>query len=164
MVKLRGKATRLSQTRRETPVVIEVPREFLNTHRNARLFVNMMYMNKLVFPHTISDNANLRISSYLKVETKISLFNFIKKVIKKYKDSRFKIKFIDVDMQFKYLEDDFGGITFEIVDTDDYMHTVERLIRTMKEGTRSIVVDMPFLCVTIVMIKCMVTLTTRNLN
>ena len=164
MVKLREKATRPDKTRGETPVVIEVPRELVNIYRNIRLFVDVMNMNKVAFLYTISENINFRTSSYLKVETKMSLFESMKKVIKKYEDSSFKVKFVDADMQFECLEDDFRGIIFKIVDTDDHTHAMERFIRIMKEGTRSIVVDMPFLCMTIVMIKCIVALSTRNLN
>ena len=71
MIKLRGKATRPSQTREETLVVIEVLRELINAHRNVRLFVDVMHINKVAFLHTVSENVNVRISSYLKVETKI---------------------------------------------------------------------------------------------
>ena len=150
--------------RGETPVVIDVPRELVNAHRNVRLFVDKIYVDKVAFLHTISENINFRTSSYLKVETKTLLSKSIEKVIKKYEDGGFKVKFVDADMQFECLEDSFGGITLEIADTNDHVHAIERSIRTMKEGTRSIVVDMLFLRVTIVMIKCMVALTTRNLN
>ena len=85
-----------------------------------------MCINKVAFLDTISENENFRILSYLKVERKMSLFEAIKKVIKKYKDGRLKVKFINADMQFKCSEDDFGEITFEIVDTDDQVHYVER--------------------------------------
>ena len=44
------------------------------------------------------------------------------------------------------------------------MHPAEHLIRTMEEGTRSIVVGIPFLRITIMMVKCVVVLVTRNLN
>ena len=56
VVKLRGKATRLSQASGETLVVIEIPRELINAHKNARLFVDVIYVNKIPFLHTISEN------------------------------------------------------------------------------------------------------------
>ena len=69
--KLREKTTRPSQISREALVVIEVLRELINAHRNVRLFVDVMHINKVAFLHTVSENVNVRISSYLKVETKI---------------------------------------------------------------------------------------------
>ena len=132
VVKLTGKATRLSQVSREAPVVIEIPRELINTRKNMRLFVDVIYMNKIPFLHTISKNADFRTLSYLKVETKMSLFKALEKVIKKYNDSGLIVKFINTDMQFEYLEDDFGNINFEIVDTDNYAHSMEHSIRMIK--------------------------------
>ena len=84
-----------------------------------------MHMNKIAFLHTISENADFRTSSYLKVEIKMLLFEAIEKVIKKYEDGRLKVKFINVDMQFEFLEDNFRAIIFKIVDTDDYVHPID---------------------------------------
>ena len=74
------------------------------------------------------------------------------------------MKFIDLDIQFECLEDDFRGITFKLVGIDNHIHTVEWSIRIMKEGTRRIVVDMPFLHIMIIMIHCVVALIMKNLN
>ena len=75
-----------------------------------------------------------------------------------------KVKYIDTNMQFKCIGDDLEEVTLEIIDIDNHIHPVERLIRTMKEGIRSIIIDMPFLHIQIVIVKHIVTLITRNIN
>ena len=94
----------------------------------------------------------------------MSLFETLEKVIKKFKNGGLKVEFIDADMQFECLKDNFSSINFKIVDTDNHMCPAERLIRTIKEDTRNIVVDIPFLRITVIIVKCIVALVMRNLN
>ena len=103
-----------------------------------------MCVNKIPFLHAISECVDFRTSSYRKVETKTSLLDAIKKVIKAHEDGGVKVKHIDADLQFECIEDSIEGVTFEIIDADDHIHPVERSIRTVKDGIRCLVVGTPF--------------------
>ena len=101
VVKLKGKATRPKQTSGEAPITIKVPKILINTHKNIRLFIDAMHVNKLPFLHTMSENVDFRTATHLKVETKISLLDALEEVVKTHEQGGFKVKHVDADMQFE---------------------------------------------------------------
>ena len=131
-VKMSGKSTRSSQTAAITPVVTEVPRTLINTHRNVRLFINVVNVNKVEFLHATSEGIDFRTFTCVKVETKESSLSAIEKAIDVCKLGGFKVKCIDADLQFERAEDETNDVLFEIVDADDHVHPVERSTMKLK--------------------------------
>ena len=163
-VKLRGKLTRSSQTAAATPVATKVPSTLISTCRNVRLFIDVMHVNEVAFLHATSEWIDFRVSTCLKVETKASSLSAIENVINACKPGGFKVKCIDADLQFEFVEDDVNGALIEIVDADDHANPVERSTRTVKEVIRFIVEDVPFKRLPKIMTRGLVALSTRNLN
>ena len=53
--------------------------------------------------------------------TKTSLKVAIQELIDMRKGSIFRIRYIDADMQFEFIRDEFEGIEVDIVDADDHV-------------------------------------------
>ena len=107
---------------------------------------------------------NFRKHALMKGETKASLLSTTEKVTDVHESGGFKFKCIGADLQFECVERDTNGVVFEIVDADDHVRPVERSIRTVKEGIRCTIADVPFRRIPKIMTRSLVTLRTRNLN
>ena len=55
-----------------------------------------------------------------------------------------KVIQIDADMEFRCLENDLLPVKLNIAAADEHVSDVERSIRTIKEGTRTILHDLPY--------------------
>ena len=60
-----------------------------------------------------------------------------------YKPRRFDITYIHAYKEFECLRDNISPTKLNISDTDDYIHKVERLVRTIKEQVRCTVQRLP---------------------
>ena len=68
----------------------------------------------------------------------------IKKIISIYKARNLNITQIDTDMEFKTLENKLLPIKLNVSAADEHVSDVERSIRTIKEGTRTLLHEMPY--------------------
>ena len=75
----------------------------------------------------------------MKVLTKESLLQAIKKVIGICKDRKFNTQYINANLYFKRAKNNIDRVEFDIVDTNEYTEVIEQVIRTTKENIRSLI-------------------------
>ena len=90
--------------------------------------------------------------------------NAVNKAVKVYTDRGFTVTDIHADLEFDCIRDDVAPIHLEIVPKDEHVHEVERSIRTIKEGTRTMVNGLPYKQYTRTMVQELLRTVTRNLN
>ena len=59
---IRGRRLRAPQTLIPRLALVDVPHELKCIHKDVRLFIDIMYVNKILFLHTISETLGVRTS------------------------------------------------------------------------------------------------------
>ena len=124
-----------------------VPPHILEHYRNVSFHVDIIKVNGIVFIRTVSNHLYFCTWSRLDSQTKFTLFEYIKKVVKLYTDREFLSTSLFVDGQFACLKDDL------IEECEIAVHTcarnernsfIERDNHFIKEVIRCIVTLLPF--------------------
>ena len=100
-----------------------------------------------MFLHLISRKFKFRTIEVFCGKRKLNaadILESIKKVINIYKAQNLNFTQIDTDMEFKSLESKLLPIKLNVSAADEHVSDVERSIRTIKEGTRTLLHEMPY--------------------
>ena len=100
VAKLRSSFVR-SKTKSTRPKRMKVPREIVEKHKRVRLFIDIMFVNRILFLYTISKELKFRMSTHMSTLTKESLLQSIQEVVALCKQKNFIIEYIDADLQFE---------------------------------------------------------------
>ena len=57
---------------------------------------------------------------------------------------KFKVEYIDTNLQFECIQNSIDDVEIDIVDADDHIEVIERAIRTVKENIRSLIHGTPY--------------------
>ena len=126
---------------------IKLPLSIKDRHKDITLGLDFWYLNGIMFLHSISRKFEFRTVEVfygkrtLKAMDKRSSIN---KIVNIYKARNLNIIQIDADMEFKCLETHILPIKLNIAAADEHVPGVERSIRTIKVGTRTLLHNMPF--------------------
>ena len=74
-----------SKAKNTRPKRMIVPHKIVEKHKRVRLFVNIMFVNRIPFLHAISEELKFRTSTYMNTLTKESLLQSIEEVVKLHK-------------------------------------------------------------------------------
>ena len=84
VAKLRSSSAR-GKVKSTRPKRMKVPREIVEKHKRVRLFVDIMFINRIPFLHAISKELKFRISIQMSTLRKESLLQSIQEVVKLHK-------------------------------------------------------------------------------
>lgn len=142
---LQGKTTR-SKTTHARPNTAPVPSALLNRYRYIELTADVMYVNGLRFFITNSRHINFTTVQYIQDGKDTTLLNSIKSVKRVYMLRGFEIRHAFMDGEFESLRSPLyeHNIHLNICSNTEHVGEIERLIRTVKERSRSICASLPF--------------------
>jgi len=131
-----------------------VPPDTLRRHRNVTLAIDIMFVNKIPFLVTVSRNIRFVTVTDLANRQSTTVEKALHGVIKLYRHRGFGVTTILCDQEFECLRP-----TFPFLNTcgaDEHVPEIERMIRTIKERTRSTYVSLPFRHIPQLMVKRLV--------
>ena len=126
---------------------VKLPMSIKERHKNVTLGLDFLYVNGIMFLHSIARKFKFRTIEVFYGKRKLKAMDTlasIMKIINIYKSRNLNVIQIDVDMEFKSLESQLLPIKLNVAAADEHVPDVERSIRTIKEGTRSILHGLPF--------------------
>ena len=144
---IKGKTTSKRSSRIKVQDRIDIPLSIKERHRDVTLGMDFLYINGIMFLHSISRQFKFRAIEVFFGKRKLSAIDTlqsIKKVINFYKARNLNIIQIDTDMEFKSLENQLLPIKLNVTAADEHVSDVERSIRTIKEATRTLLHEMPY--------------------
>ena len=163
---LKGKTTQS----KPKPVVkdyIEIPKQLYVTHNKVTLAIDTMYVNKIPFLTSISDEIMYRTAQPIVSKTPEDYRSAIDVIFRLYNDAGFTISTIKADNEFKPLmnpiKDDLD-VTMNYAAAQEHAPEAERNHRTIKERFRAHFQRMPYKNIPKVMIKYLVMDVTKKLN
>ena len=142
---IRGRDLREPQTPVPRLALQDVPAELKRLHKQVRLFVDVLCMNRTPFLHTTSETLGVITSQELPNRFKDSLLEFIKEIMLFYKNNSYEVELIDADLEFKQTKD-LINMPMNSIDPNDHVHLAERSILTVKERARCLLHSPPFTC------------------
>ena len=98
LASLQGKTTRTGF--KAVSHIVPIPEEIIENHQNVTLYVDVMYVNKLTFLTTISENICYCTVNYVKTQKKETLYDAIDHVFCQYSMAGFHISHMKVDPEF----------------------------------------------------------------
>ena len=122
----------------KAPALLEVPDYIFKWHQNVTLRIDIFYVNKMAFFHTISRKIQLRTVEYVASENKEVLLKCLSKVIKMYESRCFSVQYKYRDTQFQCLRENVMPIKVEIASRGEHVPEVEQSIKTIKGDIRMI--------------------------
>ena len=145
---------------------IPIPPAISKHHMNVQLYVDFLFVNKMSFLTTVSDNLKYRTIKYAKSMTKSNIQSLLTQVIVKYTARGFNVTTIHADNQFNIptLRDNLLPTHLEIYATNEHVAPIERQVRTTKERTRCTCHAAPYRKYPKLMIINLLENVTNNLN
>jgi hypothetical protein len=123
---------------------ISLPDNILQHHKNVTLCIDIIYVNKMIFFHSISRKLKIRTVSNIINRDKNTLLKETRNIIDLYKNRGFEEDNIHADMELECICTDMLPIHCDITPNDAHVPEVERSIRTIKEHVRADINDFPF--------------------
>ena len=123
-----------------------IPTKLNDIHQRVKLYIDIFYVNSLVFLATISDNIHYVAIDNIKNKKAPTLIKYIKNVIKKYTSRGFTIMDIFGDREFD-VNDIISGVLPSTLHTclaDKHIHRIKKTIRTIKERDRTVCHLLPY--------------------
>jgi hypothetical protein len=123
-----------------------LPPVLMSRYRDVTLGGNIMFVNKIPFLMTISQNIRFGTSESLANQTSKTIMTSIKRIKQIYSQRGFRITQLMMDGQFENLRGDLADmqIGLNTVSNDEHVPDIEGHIRTMKERTRCTYNMLPF--------------------
>jgi hypothetical protein len=161
---LQGKLTRTPPEHVPTLATINLPESILEHHKDVTVSIDIFYVNKLLFFHSISRKLKIRTVSNITSRHKNTLLQETLQIVKLYESRGFNVVNIHADIEFECLRDDLLPINCDITPNDAHVSEVERSIRTIKERVRGDIHELPYKRLTRIMIVELVRRAVRCLN
>ena len=133
------------------PVVsdyIDVPPDLLEVHHNVTLATDVMFVSKIPFFVTVSQNIKFFTGQRLPDRKKGTLVTALLKVANLYRRRGFSIQVCNMDNEFECLTDTMqkrkGGVPLNICAKEEHVPAIERGIQTMKGRIRGAITTLPY--------------------
>ena len=161
---LQGTATKKPSEHVPTLVPKLLPRAVMERHKAITLCMDVFYVQKVAFFHTISRKIGFRTASVIADKSKRTLLHEARNVLSYYHSRGFTVPDIHVDHEFECLRYDLAPSQLNVTPADDHVGEVERSIRTIKERVRTTIHGLPFRRLPRLMIRELVFAATKSLN
>ena len=135
---LKGRTTRSNPTPAKADY-IEIPTEILADNTKIKLFLDVMYINKIPLLTAIDDTIKYRSVSIVKGKSDDDYYEAIDKILRLYNKGGFRITHIMCDGEFKSMMDavcDGMDIVMNYANPGDHVPEIERNNRLLKERIR----------------------------
>ena len=125
---------------------IDLPPDLLTLYQKVTLSGDIMFLNKVPFLVTISHKLKFSTAEALTNRKQKTIFTGVRHVVDIYKKRGFQVETILMDCEFECLRADLLGlnITLNTTANDEHSPVIERFIRTLKDGVRSVYTVLPF--------------------
>ena len=126
-----------------------MPLSIKERYRDVMLGIEFLYIYiyGIMFLHSISRKFKFRTIEVFFGKRKlkaVDTLQSIKKIIGIHKAQNLNVIQIDTDMEFKSLESQLLPIKINVAAANEHVSDVEQSIRTIKEGTRTLLHGMPY--------------------
>ena len=143
LANLRGKTVRRKPEHVGTDYV-DIPRDFMDRHRNVTLTADVVFVNGLPFLITFSRGINLVTIEFATTRTAANLCKLLNRVIIVYAAAGLKIQTVMMDMEFQPLQELMPNIVVNTTAANEHVAEIERRIRVVKERARAIINTLPY--------------------
>jgi hypothetical protein len=142
---LKGKTTRSTPEHVRSDRA-DIPMQIMSRYREVTLACDIMYVNRIPFPVSISRHIKFGTAEMLKSESAVQLPASIKLVTQTDATRGFLVTRMMVDGQFEPVRGELAGLGMVVncVSRDEHVPEIERHIRTIKERTRCIYNQLTF--------------------
>lgn len=140
---LRGKTVRRPPDHVATDYV-QIPRDFLDRHRNVTLTADLMFVNGLPFFITASRGINLVTIEFASTRTAPNLCKLLNRVVTVYSTAGLTVQTVMMDMEFQPLQELMPNIVVNTTAANEHVAEIERRIRVVKERARAIINTLPY--------------------
>ena len=141
---VQGKTVREKSARVETDR-ISIPDDFHRLHHFVTLTGDVMFVNGVAFMMTLSRDINLVTAEFTPSRTAKQLGSSLMKVVKgMYERNGFVVNAILMDLEFESVKEVCPLVEINTVAAREHVGEIERMIRTVKDGTRCVSAPMPF--------------------
>ena len=125
---------------------IDLPPDILSLYKDVTLSGDIMFLNKTAFLVTISHKIKFSTAEALNNRKQSTIFSAVRHVLDIYKRRGFCVTFILMDGEFECLRADLLaiGVSLNTTANDEHSPVIERFIRTIKDGVRSISTVLPY--------------------
>lgn len=164
---LQGKATR--QPSAPTSIInpVQLPKSIRDFHNKVPVSVDIMLIQSIPFLTSISGTTYRfrTVEPIFKARpNKQDLSECITNVQRTYTNRGIQVSQINADNEFECLRGDLGPTTLNTVGAEEHVGEIERSIRTIKEGTRTVIHSLPYTHYTRAMVSGLVIRVTQGLN
>ena len=131
---LKGRMTAPSPTS-HTTTTLDVPAELRTIHKKVKLYIDLFYVNSLIFLAVKSDDINYLSIDHMKNRKATTILKHLENIIKKYTTRGFIVTDIFGDGEFDVhnIVTSLLPATLHICSADEHIPKIERTIRTIKE-------------------------------
>ena len=121
-----------------------VPPSILDKHKAVSLYIDIMYINKIPFPLTISCNLRIGHVSWLCNQQIPTIHHELTAIITCYKRHRFNISLILGNNKFDTLQPLLPTYAFNLCGRNEHIPEIEPFAKTIKNSVQSQSNDLPF--------------------
>ena len=144
----RDKATRQRPDPLAMIANIPLPVNIIEQHRNIMLSVDYVYIQGIPMLHSISGRSfqfrTLEPITNKVKSNKEEILNGLRRVINIYRSRGINITQINGDNEFGSMKNDHTKFNLNIIAINEHVGVIERVNRTLKEGTRTLIDDLPY--------------------
>ena len=141
----------------------DAPSELNELHKNVRLFIDVLCVNRTPFLHAMSEKLGVRLLQVFPNQLKELLLCFAQEAMNLYQNHNFNINIIDVNLEIDSIKNP-TGITMSIFDIESHIHPAECSTRTSKERMCCLLQGLYFSCIPKDVIVGTIIDCTNNLN
>ena len=134
-------------TRKPASVVtdyVEISKEIFESCKELEVSTDIMFINKLPFPVSISRLLKFTTIEYLSIKNDIALVTSINKIVSYYRSHGLYVGTMFVDPNFQSLEEKLFSTTLNTTVLCDHVLEVERQIQVIKKQMLSHHANLPF--------------------
>ena len=144
-----------------------IPEEIWINHQSEIVAVDYFYIQSISHFHSIGKTYQMRIVEtviHRRIPSKDAISRSLTNTVNMYHGRNITVAQINADNQFRCIKEDLHPIPVNIVAAGEHVGTIERSIRTMKNGTRFHVHRLPYRRYPTVMVRACVIKVTKDLN
>ena len=141
---IKGKTKRSNPEHVQNLKLIALPEYIMKWHRDVTLCIDIFYVNKLPFFHTISRKLQFRTVEYIASESHESLLLSLQKVINIYNKRGFNIEYVCAEKQFESVREAIRPIHLKVLSIGEHVPEIEQSIQTVKGDIQTLYHSMPY--------------------
>ena len=145
---------------------IPLPLMIAKHHSNLSMAMDFFFINGNIFFHTKTDKINFLSAQYCTSRSLRTIMTALERIINKYKSRSFTICDYHADNEFdkQALKDFLQPALVHIYGRNEHVGPIERSVRTVKDRFRSTCANIPYVRITILMVRSLVEAIIEVLN